>query len=86
MASTKVPRPAGEAASTFERGDITLGELMDDTLSLLAVHGGVGAAKEINRIVPLWVPPPGGEAPLSLYRGTVQRQRGGASVGRVGRQ
>ena len=36
----------------------SLGEVMDDTMHLLSEQGGPGAAQEINRIVPLWVPPP----------------------------
>lgn len=38
---------------------ISLGELMDETLHLFAAEGGHGAAREINRLVPLWEPPPG---------------------------
>ena len=36
----------------------SLGEVMDETMLMLAEHGGPGAAHEINRVVPLWVPPP----------------------------
>lgn len=43
------------------RGDYAEGlvELMDDTLHMMARCGGPGAAQEINRLVPLYHPPPG---------------------------
>jgi hypothetical protein len=42
------------------RGDYSksIGEVMDETMHLLAEHGGPGAGLEINRIVPSWTPPP----------------------------
>ena len=36
----------------------SLGELMDETMILMAERGAPEAQTEINRIVPLWVPPP----------------------------
>lgn len=45
-------------ASSYGDYSTSLGEVMDETMHLLAEQGGPGAAQEINRIVPLWVPPP----------------------------
>ena len=45
-------------ASGHDDYHTSLGEVMDETLHLFAAHGGPGAAREINRIVPLWTPPP----------------------------
>ena len=45
-------------ASGHDDYHTSLGEIMDETLHLFSAHGGPGAAREINRIVPLWTPPP----------------------------
>lgn len=36
----------------------SIGEVMDDTMGMLAAAGGPHATKEISRLVPLWLPPP----------------------------
>ena len=46
-------------ASSKDDYSLSLGELMDDTLHLFATKGGRGAGREINRLIPLWSPPPG---------------------------
>ena len=49
-----------KASLNSSKGDYSsgLGELMDETMVLLAAVGAPDATREINRIVPLWTPPP----------------------------
>ena len=56
---------------------ISIGELMDETMHLLALHGGTEAAHEIHRLVPLWMPPPPPpRPPTAAQQGRVLAQAG----------
>jgi len=55
----------------------SIGEVMDDTMHLLAATGGPEASREIHRLVPLWTPPPPPPRPPSAaQQGRVLAQAG----------
>ena len=48
----------GSLNSSHDDYSRSIGETMDDTMLMMALAGGEEAAREIHRLVPLWVPPP----------------------------
>lgn len=48
----------GSLSTSSDDYQRSIGEVMDDTMALLAATGGPDAVQEIHRLVPLWTPPP----------------------------